>query len=57
MAGSDESGHLKNGSDLGTPAPNMALAPKLTTVVIEWSDASERSGLRVGKRTEFGHEA
>ena len=27
------------------------------SVVIEWSDTGERSSLRVGKGTEFGHEA
>ena len=57
MAGSDECGHVKNGSDLGTPAPNMALATKLAAVVIEWSYSGERSGLCVGKGAEFGHEA
>ena len=45
MAGCDEGGHVKNGSDLGTPAPNMALATKLAAVVIEWSDSGERSSL------------
>ena len=57
MAGSDECGHVKNGSDLGTPTPNMALATKLAAVVIEWSYSGERSGLCVGKGAEFGHEA
>ena len=57
VSGSDECGHVKDGSDLGTPTPNMALATKLATVVIEWSDTGERSSLRVGKGTEFGHEA
>ncbi len=57
VAGCDECGHVKNGSDLGTPAPNMALATKLATVMIEWSHTSEQSSLRVGKGTEFGHES
>jgi len=35
----------------------MALATKLATVEIEWSDTGERSGMRVGKRTGFEHEA
>jgi len=57
VAGSDDCGHVKDGSDLGTPTPNMALATKLATVEIEWSDTGERSGMRVGKRTGFEHEA
>lgn len=50
-----ESGHIENGSNLVTSAPDLTTASMLAAVAREWCHADELGDLLSIQRSEFGY--
>src|SRR5438045_8177667 len=56
VAGGDERGHVKEGTDLRAAAEGVAVTAELAAVAVKGSDAREGGGLSIGEGTQFGHQ-